>query len=126
VIHSGRIAEDRGSATVLVLGFAAMVVGLALIGTARTTAVLARHRLERAADLTALAAADQIGRSGDVCSAAARIAAANHANLSDCTVSLDASGRSGTVSIAVEQTVQLLFAGGRTANANARAARLPP
>ncbi|HEY2041038.1 MAG TPA: Rv3654c family TadE-like protein, partial [Jatrophihabitans sp.] len=87
--------EDRGSATVLVLGFAAMVVGLGLVGTARTTAILARHRVERAADLTALAAAEQIGRTGDPCLAATRIATANHVSVDRCAVTLDASGRTG-------------------------------
>src|SRR5438067_1950694 len=77
----------------------------------RGTAVLARDRLERAADLAALAAAEQLGRAGEPCTAASRIAAANGAVLAACSARLDPSGRSGTVTVTVRRTVNFAVIG---------------
>jgi secretion/DNA translocation related TadE-like protein len=92
----------------------------------RSAAVLARHRIERAADLSALAAADRIGGTGDPCAAAGRIAGENGARLVQCSLELDASGRSGTVAIWLDKSIELPVIGVRTVIGRARAGRLPP
>lgn len=118
--------SDRGAATVWILGLAAVVIAVALAAVVRGSAVLARHRLERAADLSALAAAERIGRTGQPCVAASRIAAANGAVLTSCTAQLDQSGRSGTVAITIGRTVSFALIGARTLTARSRAGRSPP
>jgi secretion/DNA translocation related TadE-like protein len=118
--------SDRGSATVWVLGLAAVILAVAMAAVLRGTAVLARHRLERAADLAALAAAERIGQAGQPCAAASRIATANGAALASCTTRLDPSGRSGTVAITVQRTVSFAMVGTRTLTARSRAGRAPP
>lgn len=117
--------SDRGAATVWVLGLGAVVLSVAMTLAVRGSAVLARHRLERAADLTALAAAQQIGRAGQPCAAAARIAMANAAALLSCAVQLDASGRSGTVAVTLRLQVTFPLIDARTLSARSRAGRLP-
>jgi secretion/DNA translocation related TadE-like protein len=118
------VKSERGSATIWVLAFVTLIVALALVGQARTVAVLARHRLERAADLSALAAAQQIGRSGDPCAAASRIAMANGARLERCEAQLDSSRRSGTVTVVLASVVRLPIVGTQQVTAGARAGRL--
>ena len=119
-----RRASDRGSATIWVIAFATLIMATAFVGIARTSAVLARHQLERAADLSALAAAEQIGRGADPCAAARRISIANHARLQRCDTRVDASGRSGTVTVVLTRSVVLSAAGQRVVTAHARAGRL--
>jgi secretion/DNA translocation related TadE-like protein len=87
--------------------------------------VLARHRVEAAADLAALAAAGQIGVASDPCRAAARIAAANGAGLRACAATLADDGRSGSVTVTVGQSVRLPLLGVRDVIARARAIRDP-
>jgi secretion/DNA translocation related TadE-like protein len=116
---------DHGAATVWVLGFGAVIVAVAMVVTTRGTAVLARHRLERAADLAALAGAQQIGHAAQPCAAASRIAAANAATLVSCTAELGTTGRSGTVAVTLRRAVSLPLIGGRVLSARARADRLP-
>ena len=117
--------SDRVAATIWVLGFSAVILAAAGITATRGAAVLARHRLERAADLSALAAAQLIGRSGQPCAAASRIAAANAATLLSCATRLDPSGRSGTVTVVLRDTVTVPLAGTRTLTARSRAGRQP-
>jgi secretion/DNA translocation related TadE-like protein len=67
-------------------------MGLALLavsaGMARGVAVVARHQVEAAADLAALAAASRAAAGfGDGCAVAGRIAAANGARLAACRLS---------------------------------------
>lgn len=125
---TSRRPDERGSATIWVLACGALLMAVAMVGTVRGVAVLARHRAESSADLTALAAAGQIGLSDRACDVAARIAAANGARLSSCRVALDPGGRSGTVAIAVIAIVALPVVGARTVAATARAGReaVPP
>lgn len=124
--HRGGRCPDRGSATIWVLALAAMMMALTTAVVLRSTAVLARHRMERAADLSALAAADLIGGTGDPCAAAARVAGRNGARLVGCSIELDASGRSGTVAILLNKAIELPVIGVRTVIGRARAGRLPP
>jgi secretion/DNA translocation related TadE-like protein len=108
-----------------VLGFSSVILILALVAVARGSAVLARHRLGGAADLAALAAAHQIGRVGQPCAAAARVAAANAAALVSCSAQLDASGRSGSVTVRLSRLVSFPLLGARTVSSRSRAARQP-
>jgi secretion/DNA translocation related TadE-like protein len=125
-LRRGRMADgERGSASVLVLAGAALVLVIGLVVAVRTSAILARHRAESAADLAALAAAGQIGVGPAPCAAAATIAVANSATLVSCTPSLDADGRSGTVIVRVQVRANLPIVGARTVQAQARAGRLP-
>jgi branched-chain amino acid aminotransferase len=118
-------ADDRGAATIWVLGFGGLILAVALVTVTRGSAVLARHRLERAADLTALAAATQIGVGAQPCLAAGRIAIANAAVLVSCRCQLDESGRSGTVAVQLTRRVQFPLIGHRLLTSRARAGRLP-
>lgn len=116
--------SDRGAATIWVIGLGAVVLSVAMALAARGSVVLARHRLERAADLSALAAAQQIGRAGQPCAAAARIASANGAVLLSCAVELDPAGRSGAAAVTLRRTVTFALVGARTLSARSRAGRL--
>ena len=107
------------------LALAAVILSVAVVMTARGSAVLARHRLQHAADLTALAAAHEIGRTPQPCAAAFRIAAANAAVLVSCATKLDELGRSGTVVLTVRRTVNLPLVGARTLTSWSRAGRMP-
>jgi len=125
-----RPRSDRGAATVWVLGLAAVVVAVALAVVLRASAVLARHRLESATDLAALAGAQQIGRLATdqarwPCAAAARVAAENGAILISCAARLAPSGRTGTVAVVLSRPVRLPLVGTRTLSARSRAGRLP-
>jgi secretion/DNA translocation related TadE-like protein len=117
--------SDRGSATIWVLACTALIVALGMVGVAQATAVLARHQAERAADLAALAAAEQIGRTADPCAAARRISLANGVDLQRCETFLDPSARSGTVIVVLAKTARLPMVGDRVVTARARAGRLP-
>jgi secretion/DNA translocation related TadE-like protein len=120
------VSRDTGSASLWVLAAAVVVFALAAAATVRTTAVLARHRAETAADLAALAAASDIGVTPDVCPAAGAVAVANGAQLVRCRADLAPDGRSGTVLATVRFVAHLPVAGTRTVLATARAGRDPP
>lgn len=82
-----RRSGERGAGTVLVLS-----VVLTIMVAVQAVAVLAagqsaRHRAAAAADLAALAGANQLALgSADPCAAAGRIAHANGATLRDCVI----------------------------------------
>ena len=116
---------DRGAASVWVLACCALLLVVAGVATIRSLAVLARHRVESAADLAALAAAGRIGVGADECAAAGVIARANGARVSSCRVTLDAGKRSGSVVVRVRSDVGLPVVGTRSVTASARAGRLP-
>ena len=81
-----RRRDEVGSATVLVLAMAGVLV---LIGAALGTvaAMVQAHRLAQSgADLAALAGAQGIASGRDGCSEAGRIAEANHVHLDACRV----------------------------------------
>lgn len=84
---SRRVRAERGAGTVLVL-CVIMTVAVTLMAVAGLAAGYAvRHRAAAAADLAALAAAQQVcGGTGDPCALAARVAQANGAHLRDCVV----------------------------------------
>lgn len=80
---------DRGNGTLLGLGLILAAVALIGLGLLIQSWVLVQHRVEAAADLTALAvaqqAADQVGQS-QACAAGAVVAERNGAVLDDCEV----------------------------------------
>jgi secretion/DNA translocation related TadE-like protein len=81
-----RRPTERGSATVLVLAFAAVLL---LVGCALgvVTAVVQAHRIAQSgADRVALSAARALSQGGDPCLEAARIAAADGVRVTGCQV----------------------------------------
>ena len=121
-------SADRGSATIYVLTCSSLLLVVAIAVTVRTTAVVARHRAEAAADLAALAAASMIGiaaNAGEICAAAPSIAAANGGRVRSCTPAIDPDGRSGSVTVRVSVAVRLPILGTVPATATARAGRVP-
>jgi len=120
---------DRGSASIWVLAACALVLLAAGVVQVRASAVFARHRVEAAADLAALAAAQRIGTSSsgaEPCRAADQVARANAAHLVRCVTVLVASGRSGRVDVRVVASVRLPVVGSREVGASARAERASP
>ena len=119
-------ARERGSASLWVVAAIALVLLVAGIAIARTQAVLARHRAETAADLSALAGAVGIGTVSDPCALAGRIASSNGARVLTCSARLSPDGRSGTVAVAVSYLSHIPLLGERRVTASARAGRDPP
>ncbi|UQX88140.1 flp pilus-assembly TadE/G-like family protein [Jatrophihabitans telluris] len=117
--------SDSGSASLYLLGLAALVIGLAAIVAVQAGAIRAKHFAEASADLAALSGAQQIGRAGDPCVQASQVARANGAALTNCSVQLDPGTRTGWVRVEVSVTVRLPGLGVGTARARARAGRLP-
>jgi len=81
------LSDERGSATVVMLGVIAAVLMLTISGLFLASAVLASHRARAAADLAALASAGVLMRGESpvaVCQSAARVAAANHGRVQGC------------------------------------------
>jgi len=82
------LSDERGSATVMSIGVLAAMAVLASGVATLAAAVEVKHRVSSAADLAALAAADVASgrRAGAPCPEAERVAEANRAHLSDCSV----------------------------------------
>lgn len=88
----GRNGRSVGSAGLLTLWAATVVVLVAVLGTLWAGVVVARHRAGRVADLAALAAAQSAVTGATApCLAAALVTAATGATLASCTVSGDGS-----------------------------------
>ena len=86
-----RRTRERGSATVWVLGLSAVMGLVAAAAVLVGAATVARHRATAAADLTALAAAGRaVLGADDACAVAERVARANGAELTGCSVGADA------------------------------------
>ncbi len=122
---STALRRDGGSATVWVIACCALVILVGTVSVARTLAVLARHRVETAADLAALAGAGRIGVDTTGCAVAGRTAHDNGARLTRCAVRLNSDGRTGEVTVVVRLPVHLPIVGSGTVAAGARAGRLP-
>ena len=100
-----RPSDDRGSATVVMLGVIAALLMLTVSGLLLASAVLASHRARAAADLAALAAAGVLMRgqpASAACESAARVAAVNHGRVQQCI----ASGTEVRLSVAVPAGVR--------------------
>lgn len=93
---SRRIWPDDGAATVLVVGATMVCLSLLTGAMEVTRAVVTSHRAAAAADLAALAGAQQAsaGADADACGAAERVAALNGASLDACVT-----GAGGTVTV---------------------------
>ena len=83
---SVRGRDDHGQATVWAIGWIAVLVSLTWVTLLLEAGVARQHRLDGAADLTAVSAAGAQERGLDACRTASRLAKANHVTLSDCTV----------------------------------------
>ncbi len=108
--------RESGQLTVVVVGVIVSTL-IALAGAvAVTRAISAAHSARSAADLAALAGAAQVVRGEPLgaCAAAARLARANGASISSCSVEPD-----GSVVVAVMVTISPRW--GQTAHAVARA-----
>lgn len=84
--------DDRGSAAVIVIGLAGVLVAVAVAGATVGGLLVGQRRAAAAADLAALAAAEAVGSTGaasrrrSACEEAQRIGDANQARLGSCTV----------------------------------------
>jgi len=105
--------DESGVAVVLALGLVALLVLVGAVGVAVVGLVAAHRQAQAAADLAALAGAEAARAGGEPCAEAARIAAANRADLRDCAVD-------GAV-VEVEVAVVVDLAGSRGLSARARA-----
>jgi secretion/DNA translocation related TadE-like protein len=77
--------SDRGSATLLALGIAVVLLGACLVGVLWAAVSVGHHRVDAAADLVALSAAQaQQSSPGDACATAARIANTHRVELKTC------------------------------------------
>lgn len=110
--------RERGSATVMLLAVVAVALALALAAVALARVAHARGTAQAAADLAAIAAAEAAQRplGGDPCAVAARVVAANGADLTGCTLE---PGGFVTVSTAVVVAAPAGWQG--TTSASARA-----
>lgn len=79
-----RSRDAQGAATVLGVGFVALILVVALVATGIAALVFAHRRAQSAADLAALAAASGYQRGVAPCGEAQRIAAANRGRLVSC------------------------------------------
>lgn len=81
---SRRRRDDDGSATVWAVHLLALLTAVAVAASAMTALVAGHRRAQAAADLAALAGATAAQSGLAACSAAATIAARNHARLQAC------------------------------------------
>jgi secretion/DNA translocation related TadE-like protein len=120
---------ERGSAAVLLLAVAGLVlllaVGVADVGIAFS----ARLQAAAAADAAALAAAPvtfrPFGATGSPIAEARRLAGANGVVLTHCSCAVDRTWRSRVVEVVVERRVELLGLGAITVRASSRAEFAP-
>ena len=79
--------DDRGSATLVAVGFIAVIVLLTVGAGEYAAVVIARHRSQAAADLAALAAAGAVpGGRAAACARAGEIVSAMRASLVRCNI----------------------------------------
>jgi secretion/DNA translocation related TadE-like protein len=79
--------DEAGSATLLVLAMAGVLLLLGAALAVATAMVVAHRAAQSAADLAALAGARAVAGGGDGCSVATEVAVTNGASLTVCTVS---------------------------------------
>jgi hypothetical protein len=121
--------RERGAASLLLLGVAAvgLLFAVALADAARFVSI--HFEASAAADAAALAAAPvtfrPFGAAGTPREEAARFAAANSARLVSCDCALDRSWAARTVEVVVARRVDLMLFGSRSILASARAEFAP-
>ncbi len=113
-----RARDERGAATVLVLGLVAVLVLVAAVSTGTIAIVLAHRRAQVVADLASLAGAGALQSGADPCAAAAQIAVRQGAAVTRCVVD----GRTVVVTTEVRLAPEL---GGRAVPARSRAGPTP-
>jgi len=120
---------ERGSATVLLLAVAGLVLVLAVGVADAGIAFSARLQAAAAADAAALAAAPvtfrPFGATGSPVAEARRLARANGVVLANCSCTVDRTWRSRVVEVVVERRVELLGLGAITVRASSRAEFAP-
>ena len=110
------MCRDRGSVTVWAAAFAGLIWFSCSAALLYGGAVSARHRVETAADLAALAAAGEVPEGpAAACVRAAAVAARNGGSLRGCRIA------GGDVEVVVSRPVSFGRLGVRTATARARA-----
>lgn len=83
------LGSERGNAT-LQVGVAALFVAMVVLGLIWGLAYrAAHHRVQGAADLVALAGAEELRRGGDACAKAKKTAAANEVTVTECQIAGD-------------------------------------
>ncbi len=121
--------REQGSAAVLLLAVAGLVLVLALGVADAGIAFSARLQTAAAADAAALAAAPvtfrPFGAAGSPAAEARRLALANGAVLTKCSCPVDRTWRSRVVEVVVERRVTLLGLGTITVRASSRAEFAP-
>ncbi|MGB5655868.1 MAG: hypothetical protein WBN35_04555, partial [Acidimicrobiia bacterium] len=124
--HARRaVTCERGSAAILLLAVAGLVVVLTIAVADVGLALAARLQAAAAADAAALGAAPvtfrPFGATGSPATEAGRLAAANGSVLTSCRCPIDRSWRSRVVEVAVERRVSLLGLGSTTVHASSKA-----
>jgi secretion/DNA translocation related TadE-like protein len=111
--------DERGSASLLAVGVALLLLGAGLVGALWAAVSLGSHRATSAADLAALSAAQAV-QSGarDPCASARRIAADQEVDLRECAIEGE------IVSITVAVRLDLGAIGSPAVTAQARAGPL--
>ncbi len=121
--------RDGGSAAVLLLAVAGLMLLLTLGVADAGIAFSARLQAAAAADAAALAAAPvtfrPFGATGSPAAEARRLAGANGAVLTKCSCPVDRSWRSRVVEVVVERRVELFGLGTITVRASSRAEFAP-
>lgn len=119
------MSREEGTAAVLLLAVAGLVVLLTVAVADVGVALAGRLQIAAAADAAALAAAPvtfrPFGADGGPVSEARRLAEANGAVLASCTCGIDRSWRRRSVTVVVERRVQLLGIGSLMVRASSRA-----
>lgn len=123
------MTSERGSAALLLLGVAGLVV-VVTIGVADVGLALgARLQAAAAADAAALAAAPvtfrPFGAAGSPATEAGRLAAANGSVLTACRCPIDRRWRSRVVEVDVQRRVNLIGLGSMTVTASSQAEFAP-
>lgn len=102
------VGNDRGSGTVLAVGVVLGLVSVLLLALGLVAVLIAGQQARSAADLAALAAAGEVvsgSGEGSACSAAARVAQENGADLERCTTEVRRSEPWPRVSLTVSRAV---------------------
>jgi secretion/DNA translocation related TadE-like protein len=112
-----RAGRERGSATIWMVGFMALIFAVAAAVTFAGMARVARHRAQSAADLSALAAARlAFADPARGCTEASSLAVGNGAKVTHCSIDGD-----GIAGIRVAMRFSLPVTGEVTVTAEARA-----
>lgn len=81
------MSDDRGSGTLLALVSGAVILAAGLVGITLIGISTTHQRLQVAADLSVLAAAQALSMGGDPCGTASRLATANDVQIDECRTS---------------------------------------